>query len=187
MRAGSATRDGRPLRPYHPTVKVTQKDHAFLSGLAVFGGIPPADIARIAPRMDVRTFDGASEVFPEGSPARELFVVRSGELEVTKKNRRGADIRVATLREGDCVGEMGLIDIQPRSATVRTLGPATLFVLTNETLLEISRAEPKIWTVLVMNIAREISRRLRRADELLVEAEEPVNLEDLWRNWKGGA
>lgn len=168
-------------------MKPAPKDPTFLSTLAVFGGIPPAELARIAERLEVRALEGAGELFAEGTAAREMFVVRDGELEVTKKNALGAEIRVATLRAGDCVGEMGLIDIQPRSATVRTLGPATLLVLSSETLSAIAHAEPKAWTLLVMNIAREISRRLRRADELLVKLDEPVDVEDLWRNWKPGA
>lgn len=168
-------------------MKPAPKDPAFLSTLAVFGGIPAAELGRIAARIEVRSLDGAGELFQEGAAAREMFVVREGELEVTKKNALGAEIRVATLRAGDCVGEMGLIDIQPRSATVKSLGPATLLVLTSENLSEIAHAEPKAWTLLVMNIAREISRRLRRADELLVKLDEPVNVEDLWRNWKPGA
>lgn len=162
-------------------------DLEFLTGLAVFGGVPRPDLARIAEHFEIRTIDGPAEVFAEGSAAREMFVVRAGELEVTKKNGRGADIRVATLRAGDCVGEMGLIDVQPRSATVRTLGPATLIVLTSRTLATIAEREPNTWTILVMNIAREISRRLRRADELLVGAEEEIDVEDLWRNWKAGS
>lgn len=165
-------------------MKVTPKDSEFLASLAVFGGIPPAELAKVASGFEVRTFDGPSEVFAEGSAAREMFVVREGELEVAKKNRVGAQIRVATLRAGDCVGEMGLIDIQPRSASVRTIGPAKLIVLTSATLSDIAHSHPKMWTMLVMNIAREISRRLRRADELLVEGSEPVDVEDLWRNWK---
>jgi CRP/FNR family transcriptional regulator, cyclic AMP receptor protein len=169
------------------TAKTAPKDTAFLSGLAVFGGIPADELERLAARLEVRTIEGAGELFAEGTAAREMYVVREGELEVSKKNNMGADVRVATLRAGDCVGEMGLIDIQPRSATVRTLGPATLLVLSNTNLSEIAHSAPKAWTLLVMNIAREISRRLRRADELLVKIDEPVDVEDLWRNWKPSA
>lgn len=168
-------------------MKTEPKDPAFLSSLAVFGGIPAEDLGRIAAKLEVRAIPKAGELFKEGAAAREMFVVREGELEVLKKNNMGADVRVATLHAGDCVGEMGLIDIQPRSATVKTLGPATLLVLSNEALNQIAHSEPKAWTMLVMNIAREISRRLRRADELLVKLDEPVNVEDLWRNWKPDA
>ena len=67
--------------------KPAPKDPTFLSSLAVFGGIPPADLERIAARMEVRSLPAPGELFAEGAAAREMFVVREGELEVTKKNK----------------------------------------------------------------------------------------------------
>ncbi len=157
---------------------MTTADASFLSGIPIFGGLPAETLSRIAGLVRVRQVEAGAVIMEEGTPAREMFIVREGELEVRKKNSRGADIRVATLRKGDCVGEMSLIDIQPRSATVRTLGPGKLLVLTQQDLAEIERGDSRAWTLLVMNIAREISRRLRRVDEVLVELALPV--QDLW-------
>ncbi|HEX3698474.1 MAG TPA: cyclic nucleotide-binding domain-containing protein [Polyangia bacterium] len=54
-----------------------------------------------------------------------------GELEVYKCGSQGSEVRLAVLHPGDCVAEMSLIDIQPRSTTVRALTPAVLFCLSN--------------------------------------------------------
>jgi CRP-like cAMP-binding protein len=62
---------------------------------------------------------------------------------------------------------MSLIDIQPRSATARTLSPASLFRLSHADIARLYKAHPQVYTMLVMNIAREISRRLRVADQVL--------------------
>ena len=58
-----------------------------------------------------------------------MFVVREGELQILKHGKGGAEYKLAVLKVGDCVGEMSLIDIQPRSATARAVGTATLYVL----------------------------------------------------------
>lgn len=157
---------------------MTTSDTTFLGAIPIFGGLPEPILAKIATIARTREVAAGTVILEEGTPAREMFIVREGELEVRKKNSRGADIRVATLRASDCVGEMSLIDIQPRSATVRTIGPAKLLVLTQQDLAEIERTDSRAWTLLVMNIAREISRRLRRVDEVLVELALPV--QDLW-------
>jgi CRP-like cAMP-binding protein len=99
-----------------------------------------------------------------------MFIVREGELEICKRGRNGAEFCLATLQRGDCVGEMALIDIQPRSATVRALSPATLCVLDQQEIARLYQTDLEIYTLLVLNIAREISRRLRRADQVLVDA-----------------
>ena len=157
---------------------MTAADTGFLGGIAIFGGLSADALSRIAAMIRARDVEAGTAILEQGTPAREMFIVREGELEVRKRNSRGVDIKVATLRAGDCVGEMSLIDIQPRSATVRALGPVKLLVLTSGDLAEIERADPRSWTLLVMNIAREISRRLRRVDEVLVELALPV--QDLW-------
>jgi CRP-like cAMP-binding protein len=105
----------------------------------------------------------------EGEAAASLFVVLEGELEICKRGRNGAEFCLAVLRAGDCVGEMSLIDIQPRSATVRAVSAATLLTLDNAAIARLYGTDLEVYTLLVLNIAREISRRLRQADQALVD------------------
>lgn len=151
---------------------------SFLGDIPIFGGLQPAVLDRIAASMRTVTYREPRVVVAEGDLAREMFVVRSGRLEVTKRGRGGDEVRLATLREGDCMGEMALLDIQPRSASVRTTGATTLLVLGAEDLADLFRADPESYTLLVLNISREISRRLRRADELL--ADMMITAQEIW-------
>ena len=98
-----------------------------------------------------------------------MFVVCQGELEIAKRGSHGAPVRLAVLHPGDCVGEMSLIDIQPRSATVRALTRAVLFRINHRDIGRLYQSNPEVYLLLVMNIAREISRRLRRADQVLAD------------------
>jgi CRP-like cAMP-binding protein len=139
----------------------------FISRVSIFAAMSDealGHIAAVAHRVDV---DGPTTIFREGELAKEMVVVLSGELEVRKRGRDGGDARIATLRPGDVAGEMALIDIQPRSAAVRALGPAAMVVLTHADLASLYREDPEAYTIFIMNIAREISRRLRRVDGLL--------------------
>jgi CRP-like cAMP-binding protein len=74
---------------------------------------------------------------------------------------------------------MSLIDIQPRSAAVRSVGPATLVTLAHGDLATLHREDAESYTMLVMNIAREISRRLRRVDGLLANL--MIDVQDVWK------
>jgi len=148
----------------------TAGDGEFLAQIPIFGGLPDAVLARVIDlAREVHVAPGGL-IFAEGEPARSMFIVRQGELEICKRGRDGTEFCLATLQRGDCVGEMSLIDIQPRSATARAVGEATLCVIDQQEIAKLYKTDLEVYTLLVLNIAREISRRLRRADQVLVDA-----------------
>ena len=64
---------------------------------------------------------------------------------------------------------MALIDIQPRSASVRAVEDSVFFCLSNRAFRSLMDWKLKTYTLIILNLAREISRRLRRADALVAE------------------
>ncbi len=142
------------------------EDLTFLQGMAVFGGLDEDTLERVVARMHRRDVACDEILVKEGEPGREMFVVRQGAVEVFKSTG-AAEIRLAVLKTGACFGEMALIDIQPRSAGVRALEPGQVWSLANADLHALWRTDPQAFTFVIMNIAREISRRLRKADGLL--------------------
>jgi CRP/FNR family cyclic AMP-dependent transcriptional regulator len=78
---------------------------------------------------------------------------------------------VALLGPGDWIGEMAILDVQPRSASVRTLAPTVLLRLHAADVRRLLyERDPGQYALLVMNIARELSRRLRVADRVIANA-----------------
>jgi len=137
-----------------------------LRSVALFAGLPEEVFAHLAATLPQRSLAPGSVVFREGDAARALFVLLEGELEVTKQSRRGSESRVAILGPSDTFGEMSLLDMQPRSATVRTLSPVRIVELGADAL-ELYRKDVKAYALLVLNLARDLSRRLRVADGLV--------------------
>ncbi|MCA9601068.1 MAG: cyclic nucleotide-binding domain-containing protein, partial [Myxococcales bacterium] len=93
-----------------------------------------------------------------------------GELEVFKHGRGGNDLRVALLGPGDWFGDMSMVDPQPRSASVRAIAPSLLLRISPDQL-ETTLIERDVHTyaILMRNLARELSRRLRVADGILAQ------------------
>jgi len=73
------------------------------------------------------------------------------------------------LGPGDWFGEMSVLDVLPRSATTRAVSPSRLLRFTAHDLDALYRRDLRAYSLLVLNIAREMSRRLRVADGLLAE------------------
>jgi CRP-like cAMP-binding protein len=111
----------------------------------------------------------------EGEKASHMYVVLTGEVEVLHKGDTEHDVRVALLGPGDWVGEMAILDVQPRSASVRALAPSALLRIAaadvKRLLFDQDTAQ---YALLVMNIARELSRRLRVADRVIANAADAV-------------
>jgi CRP/FNR family transcriptional regulator, cyclic AMP receptor protein len=139
----------------------------FLRGLSLFAGLREPMLGSIVAQARRQKLAPGQELFAEGEPASEMVVVMDGTLEVVKRADSGADACIAHLGPGDVVGEMALIDIQPRSAAVRAVGQAAVVVISAADLAGVYREDKQSYTLLVMNIAREISLRLRRLDGAL--------------------
>jgi CRP-like cAMP-binding protein len=140
-----------------------------LRDIGLFGGLDDAVLASFAGGLELRDLEAGTVVFREDDSGRELWVILEGEIEVLRRSRRGHDTRVAILGPGDWFGEMSVLDILPRSATARVLAPARLLKLTAHDMDALYRKDIRSYSLLVLNIAREISRRLRVADGLLAE------------------
>ena len=108
--------------------------------------------------------------FLEGEPANAMFVLESGRVAVVKR-REGVEHQLRELGAGDCFGEMALIDMSPRSASVIALEDCSAIRLTNADLYRVYQSDLEQFALIQMNLARELSRRLRIANERLFGVE----------------
>jgi CRP/FNR family cyclic AMP-dependent transcriptional regulator len=136
----------------------------------IFGAIQAETLEIIlGGTVDVQVPAG-SYFFREGEAAKAMFTLESGRVEVVKR-WQGVDHHLRYLGAGDCFGEMALIDMSPRSASVLALEDCSAIRLTNADLLRVYQANVEQFALIQMNIARELSRRLRIANERLFGVE----------------
>lgn len=109
-------------------------------------------------------------VVDQGAVASEMFVIVRGRVEVIKHPGTSKEIVLATMGPGEFFGEMCILECMPRAATVRTLEATELHVLRNGDLLKLFRRWPEQYAILMLNISRDLCRRLRAVHELLCQA-----------------
>ncbi len=157
-----ATQDSRP-----PAPKVSSQ---MLADIALFGGLDDETLQVLTRELPSKLVEAGQVVVREGDTATDMYVVIGGELEVVKAGSGGGEARVALFGPGDWFGEMAIVDVQPRSATVRALAPTMLLRIgADEVDRLFYRRDLKAYAMFVMNIARELSRRLRVADGILAQ------------------
>ena len=128
----------------------------------MLAGLSPSAVAHLRARAVQRRYAPGDVVVREGDPARDMFLVRSGTLAVQKGSR---GVTLGTLGPGDCLGEMALIDTQPRSATVVVVETAELLMLAEADFRSLLAVDPAAYARAVENLARTVAGRLRRLNE----------------------
>ena len=137
-----------------------------LQRMPIFGGIR-ADILQfllgLCPIVSVPTTEF---FFRESDQADSLFVLEAGKASVLK-SWRGCDYLLRTLKEGDCFGEMAVMDLCPRSASVRAIEDCTAIRISAANLHKVYAQDLKQFALIQMNMGREVCRRLRDSDNRL--------------------
>lgn len=134
-----------------------------LQKYSLFGGLVPEQIAVVRNLLSFLEFAPGAEVLGEGKPNDRIYFIVQGSVEVLKQGRV-----LAELGEGETFGEMELIEVMPAIATVRAAEGLRVAILDNRSLYRLSHEDLRSFAIIVMNLARDLSRRLRRMDELAV-------------------
>src|SRR5437588_2640860 len=109
-----------------------------------------------------RQFQKGQTIIREGEVGDELFVLFRGKVQVIK-----GEMAIATLKAGAHVGEMGLVDQAPRSASVIALEETSAVSIDRDSLLKLMRRDPVLSVKLLWSFVQVLSERLRNTNEAL--------------------
>ena len=137
-----------------------------LQQMPIFGGIDDAALRFLLDPVPSISVPTGRFFFRERDPADCMYVLQSGRVAVLK-DWAGREMLLRELGVGDCFGEMALLDLFPRSASVRALADCRAMALTPDHLYRLFEHNAEQFAMIQMNIGREMSRRLRESDEEL--------------------
>jgi CRP/FNR family transcriptional regulator, cyclic AMP receptor protein len=140
-----------------------------LQRMPVFGALSESALQRLLEKSRRIEVGAGQHFFREGDEARSMYVIETGSAIVTRQ-WQGREIELNRFGPGDCFGEMALMDLHPRSASVRALEPCLAIEFGPDEMLHLYEVDLEQYALLQMNLGRELSRRLRATDELLFRA-----------------
>ena len=143
---------------YSPAVQATI---ALLRRVPLFSGLDDADLVQISGVAIPRSFPKGVRVFHEGDESDACYIVRDGELRVTREHSDGRAIALATLSAGDFFGELAMLDGGSRSASVESLSDAELLAVPASSMRRLLAEHPAITVKLVA----ALTRRVRETNE----------------------
>ncbi|MGH7561011.1 MAG: Crp/Fnr family transcriptional regulator [Gemmatimonadales bacterium] len=125
--------------------------------------VPEADLRALASLVRERSYPRGSIILSQGDRGDALFLIRTGQVKVTVIAEDGREVILSVLAPGQVFGEMALLDDEPRSAHVIAMADTTLLQLRREDFRARLTASPD----LAIALLRELSQRLRRADDTI--------------------
>jgi len=132
-----------------------------LSRVPLFSELSRADLERISRVAVPRSFPAGVRVFHEGDRSDACYLVRSGDLRVTRQHSDGRAIALATLGPGDIFGELAMLDGEARSASVETISDSELLALPAADVRRLLAERSEI----SLKLIGALTRRLRETNE----------------------
>jgi CRP/FNR family cyclic AMP-dependent transcriptional regulator len=133
---------------------------AVLKAVPLFASFPEDQLRMLAMVVTRKSAPRSTTIMAGGDPTDSLYVVLSGRLKVMMSDAEGKEVILTILGPGEFFGEMGLIDDEPRSATVVTIEPCELLSIAKRDFKKCLAENFEM----AMAVMRNLVRRLREAD-----------------------
>lgn len=130
-----------------------------LREISIFGGLEQMQLTTFVQLLTINEYKKGDIVFQEDEPATAIYIIASGKVKISAC-MDSYQYTVAEFVIGDCFGETSMIGIQRHSATATAMEDTKLIILSSSALNKLSHIDLKVFSMLVLNIARESCRRL---------------------------
>ena len=156
----------KQLWPFNHTPKPDPKLIKYLKKQPLFKHTPEAVLVKMAHKIKMRSLTKGDLLVRQGDPSESLFMIRTGWVKIIAESAEGEGVVLNQYGPGHIVGEMSLIDQQPRSSTIVALRPTEVMEMKYDAVLELLDEHP----VLVRSFLREMSTRIRFANAYIEES-----------------
>jgi len=119
---------------------------------------------------EVYSIEQGKLIFSEGATDCYMGIIVSGKVVVGKSSSEGKIQAICKLSKGMTFGEMSLIDDLPRSASVKTIEPSQVVIITKKNFYALLGKHPKLFAMLSLKISKLMSSHLRRTSALLIDS-----------------
>ena len=148
----------------------------FFLDIPIFSRMDAAEIRLVAKHMNVIGVKPGETLFEEADRGNFMCFIAHGTLEVIKKpGGTGQEVVITTLRKGQSIGEMSVIENRPRSATVKARDSVKLFILSQAAFDHVLSKHYHIGIKMLKGIAILLSNNLRQTSSRLADQMMPIN------------
>ena len=138
-------------------------ESALLSDVSFFNLLDEDERSVLALQIDPLHFVAGTTIFRQGEPGGKMYVIRSGEVELSLLDDDQQRVVLAVFKDGDFFGELSLLDEEPRSATAVTLTDTDVLLIDREDLRLLFTQKPNA----ALDVLSMLGRRIRQTDQII--------------------
>ncbi|MBI2312226.1 MAG: cyclic nucleotide-binding domain-containing protein [Betaproteobacteria bacterium] len=137
--------------------------------IPLFSELDRQDIRDLATYLLLYKAKKGAVILREGEPGDYMLLVIHGTVDIYKSDRVQKQKRINTVTPGMTIGEMAMVDGEPRFATCVATEPATLAALSREGLVRIIDEKPRLGAKILVQLLAMMNQRLRHTSGILVD------------------
>lgn len=142
-----------------------------LSSSEVFKGVDRADLEALIAKMERRNYATGEVLFNKGDDGDRMYEIISGSIRIFAHDTHGNELTLVVRRAGEVVGELALLDDQPRSASAAAAEPLEVLILQRDAFLEFLRERPAVG----LQMMRTLTGRIRYTTNYLQKVMDWIN------------
>ncbi len=137
-----------------------------LAHVELFSSLDKKELQTLAKSSQERTYSAGTKLFSQGDSGSGLYILKSGKVSITQQSgAQGAEKEINTAGAGETLGEMALLDDQPRSATVTAVEDVTALLLPVWEFRGVIKSHPDIGLKLLATLSRRLRKVQGRAED----------------------
>jgi len=138
----------------------SMKNIKLLQSVSLFWDLTEEELGYISAKMVSKHYNAGQTILLEASEGEQCFFVTEGSVKITRLSKKGREVILAILSDGDFFGEMSLLDGEFRSANVVALDDTEVLTLNRNDFLLVLKDYPQI----AIRLLKEMAHRLRKSD-----------------------
>lgn len=155
------------IKPFAPLDNI-ESVLSILSQVAIWGGLSDEERSKVFKRLEIGIYEKGEYIFKKGDQPSHIYIVKSGTIDLFISDQ-DIVIEKETLTAGGCFGVAALMAMATHMGTAIAREESEILVLSRQSLLELGHEDIRLFAFLMMNIAREIARRLKLTDDILLQ------------------
>jgi len=152
------------MNNFEITYKEKQHIFSILNNISLFGGLTDGELECLIPLLTISKFGKGEYIFKQGESPSNIYIVDTGNVKI-EKSLDGVSVELAHFDEGDLFGETELIGIFKYIASAITLDDTKVLVFSKKAIYSLYTINIKLFSKIILNIAREACRRTAHTDE----------------------